>query len=198
MPPSQDAYTASKLWTSIIAAPAHDEYAQQREGLSVSYVSLCERAAYIVAQAPRDGLPFTVHDITHVDALWETADLVCGAETSLTPAEGYVLGCAFVLHDAAMCRAAYKEDLSAVVGPQIWRDMLAHAHFARNDCWPDESELDSPSVDVVKDCESRVSPRDSRSLRHATRGRVMAVRCRQPATRPIPKVQTSRRRRTQY
>lgn len=151
----QDEYMASKLWMSTLAMSADDEYARHRERLRVSYISLRKTAAVLMAEAPRDNLPFTVHDITHVDALWETADLVCGDETVLTPAEGYVLGCAFVVHDAAMSGAAYKDGLPAAVGVQKWRDLLAHAYFARNDYWPDESELDSPSPDVFKDCQAR-------------------------------------------
>jgi hypothetical protein len=51
---------------------------------------------------------YTVHDLTHADALWETASLVTGPDVELNPAEGFVLGAAFLFHDAAMGLAAYR------------------------------------------------------------------------------------------
>lgn len=42
----------------------------------------------------------TVHDITHVDALWRVAGEIAGGDYPLNPAEAFVLGGGFLLHDA--------------------------------------------------------------------------------------------------
>jgi hypothetical protein len=92
-------FTATGLWRNTLAPGArHDEHREQREHLRASYLSLRDNATALLAEAARTTPSFTVHDITHVDALWETASLVCGDRISLTPTEAYVLGCAFVLH----------------------------------------------------------------------------------------------------
>lgn len=74
---------------------------------------------------------------------------------SLTPAEAYVLGCAFVLHDAAMGEAAYMDRLPDVVGKTRWQDMLAMAFVNETDRWPTEAELLDPPAKLVEMCTSR-------------------------------------------
>ncbi|MGW2743930.1 HD domain-containing protein [Streptomyces sp. NPDC001450] len=97
---------------------------------------------------------FTVHDISHVDALWETASLMCGDQVGLNPAEAYVLGCAFVLHDAAMGTAAYRMSVPDALGQQRWRDLVSVAYFHRRGCWPDKEELDAPPAEIVEACQA--------------------------------------------
>ena len=95
---------------------------------------------------------FTVHDVSHVDALWETADLVCGDEVTLNPAEAYVLGCAFVLHDAAMGAAAYGTTVPEALGQQRWHDLVSLAYYEREGCWPDREELGDPPTEIAEAC----------------------------------------------
>jgi hypothetical protein len=95
---------------------------------------------------------FTVHDISHVDALWETASLMCGDMVGLNPAEAYVLGCAFVLHDAAMGAAAYGMSVPDALGQKRWRDLVSVAYFHQQGCWPDQEELDAPPAEIAEAC----------------------------------------------
>ena len=44
----------------------------------------------------------TIHDISHVDALWEVADTLLGPSYKINPLEGYILGIAFLIHDVAL------------------------------------------------------------------------------------------------
>jgi len=44
----------------------------------------------------RDLPDLTVHDITHLDALWEMADLVAGPDYPLNPLEAFALGAVFL------------------------------------------------------------------------------------------------------
>jgi hypothetical protein len=57
---------------------------------------------------------FTDHSIHHIDSLWDTASLVCGDDYPLNPAEAFVLGGAFLLHDLGMGLVAYPGGVDAV------------------------------------------------------------------------------------
>ena len=148
----ESGFTATGLWGGTLVGRVDDEYGAPRERLRSSYLSLRENARILLAESAASMPSFTVHDISHVDALWETASMVCGDINGLTPAAAYVLGCAFVLHDAAMGLPAYPDGLPAAVGEQRWRDMLAHAHFRIHERWPEPAELDRPSQAVLDTC----------------------------------------------
>jgi len=70
----------------------------------------------------------TVHDITHLDALWRVADQIIGPEYPLNPAEAFVLGGAILLHDAAHVMVAYPEGLKSVKQSQHWKDLIAQRY----------------------------------------------------------------------
>ncbi|WP_328492164.1 ATP-binding protein [Streptomyces sp. NBC_00414] len=146
-------FTATPLWRKTLAVrPRGDDHRVQRERLRASYLALRENAAPLLTENARSMPDFTVHDITHVDALWETADIICGEQVTLTPAEAYVLGCAFVLHDAAMGAAAYSVSLPDALGAQRWRDLVSITHFRKKGCWPDPAELDTPPAEIAEEC----------------------------------------------
>ncbi|MFF4208763.1 ATP-binding protein [Streptomyces sp. NPDC001796] len=146
-------YTSTSLWQSTLAARSGpDAHAEKRERLRTSYLELRKKAAVLLEENARSMPDFTVHDISHVDALWEMADLVCGTEVTLNPAEAYVLGCAFVLHDAAMGGAAYGTSVSETLGEDRWRDLVSVAYYHREGCWPDQEELDAPPTEITDLC----------------------------------------------
>jgi hypothetical protein len=66
----------------------------------------------------------TVHDLTHLDALWEIGSLIAGPAHAFTPAEGYVYGAAVLLHDAAMSIAAFPGGLEEIVETDEWKDTI--------------------------------------------------------------------------
>ncbi|NRQ38006.1 hypothetical protein HII36_40180 [Nonomuraea sp. NN258] len=70
---------------------------------------------------------FTEHGITHADALWEMASLVCGEEASINPAEAFVLGGAFLLHDLGMGLASYSAAGIDLKKDPKYEDLLAGA-----------------------------------------------------------------------
>ncbi|MFJ9584122.1 HD domain-containing protein [Streptomyces acidicola] len=117
-------------------------------------MALRDTASVLLAENARSMPDFTVHDISHVDALWETASLMCGEQVGLNPAEAYVLGCAFVLHDAAMGKAAYGMSVPEALGEQRWRDLVSVAHFHQRGCWPDQEELDAPPAEIAEACQA--------------------------------------------
>ena len=66
-----------------------------------------------------------MHDLTHLDALWEMASLVAEGQVSVNPAEAFVLGGGILLHDAAMSLAAFPNGLADVKRTLEWKDAIA-------------------------------------------------------------------------
>ncbi|MFE6889239.1 ATP-binding protein [Streptomyces sp. NPDC057694] len=150
---SEHDYTSTALWqTALAARSGEDPHHEQRERLRTSYLGLRKKAAVLLQENAHSMPEFTVHDITHVDALWETADLICRDKVTLNPAEAYVLGCSFVLHDAAMGEAAYGTSVPETLGEDRWRDLLSVAYYRKEGCWPDRDQLDSPPAEVADAC----------------------------------------------
>jgi len=110
------------------ASPDPEAQARLRERLK----DMRGRVSHLVGQIAKDIPELTVHDITHLDALWETASLVAGPEYPLNPAEGFVLGAAFLLHDSAMCIAAYPGGLKQIKELPQWNDAIAYHLRATN------------------------------------------------------------------
>jgi len=71
----------------------------------------------------------TIHDISHLDALWEVGSTVAGSDFPLNPIEAYVFGAAVLLHDAGLSFEAYSGGRDALRETLEWRD--AYARLAR-------------------------------------------------------------------
>ena len=66
-----------------------------------------ERASLLTSRIV-DSLPgLTLHDISHLDALWGVAGTIAGDDYTLNPLDCYLFGTAALLHDAALCHEAY-------------------------------------------------------------------------------------------
>ena len=116
--------TNVKLWENSLAGTRNDTHAAARERLRANYEACHDFSAVLAAEITRDNPSYTVHDVTHMDALWELADLIAGAEYPLTPAEVFVVGCAMLVHDLAMGMAAFPERETALLGNERWRDTV--------------------------------------------------------------------------
>ena len=118
-------YEGTTLWRSSLGRRDYDEYETARARLRVAYHTFRERAALLAAEIPQDLRDYTVHDATHLDALWELASLIAGPEIALTPTEGFVLGGAFLIHDLGMGLAAWPGGMTALMKESGWNDILA-------------------------------------------------------------------------
>lgn len=67
-----------------------------------SYLDARENAIFLLDKIRNDFPNLTVHDISHVDSLWNVANTIIGEDYPINPLEGYVLGIAFLIHDAAL------------------------------------------------------------------------------------------------
>ena len=123
-----DAYKQSSLWKT--AFPDNTiEFPQQRKRIIEAYERFRERVSLLLQQIQKELPSLTLHDITHVDALWQVASEIAGPNYPLNPAEALVLGGAFLLHDAAHCRAAYPGGLDEIRKLNEWCDAAARRNL---------------------------------------------------------------------
>lgn len=117
-------YTNTKIWQNTLE-PCGDIHDQCRERLKGAYVRFRESVGQLIQTIPSDTVGLTVHDLSHLDALWEMADILTGGKYELNPAEAFVLGGAILLHDSAMTVAAYPGGVAEVRGTVEYSDALA-------------------------------------------------------------------------
>jgi hypothetical protein len=135
----------TKLWRGTLAAqPEHDPALEARQRLRSAFLALRDRAAYVAAEIARDLPEFTVHDITHLDALWDLADLITGDGFPLNPAEAFVIGGAFLVHDLGLGLAAIPNGRGALREDPLWSDLLSLRFKKRLGRLPSEEELRQP------------------------------------------------------
>ena len=111
----------------------------------------------------------TVHDISHLDALWDTASSVAEGAVNVNPAEAFVLGASILLHDAAMSLAAYPGGLAEVRTTVPWRDAVARLALASEESGDERFDVENPPAAVVR----RIVPDVLRQL-HAERAEELA------------------------
>lgn len=127
----QKNYEKTTLWQAAFSQQS-DNLDPQREKLSRAYEDFRERVALLLAQIQRELPALTLHDITHIDALWRVASEIAGPDFLLNPAEAFVLGGAFLLHDAAHCRAAFPGGIDELRQTVEWRDSAAQRKLSAN------------------------------------------------------------------
>lgn len=94
-------YEGTSLWMTAFNAVSGDTD-QIRGTLCKEYKRSRDNAIFLLDKIGKDFPSLTVHDITHVDSLWKVASVIAGPDFPLNPLEGFVLGIAFLLHDAAL------------------------------------------------------------------------------------------------
>jgi hypothetical protein len=118
-------FEETALWQSSLAVQSNDSHAAPRTHLSEAFLKVRERAQLLAAEVARDLPDFTVHDISHLDALWDLAATIAGPEISLSPTEAFVLGSAFLVHDLGMGVAAIPGGTAGLEADSRWNDVLA-------------------------------------------------------------------------
>ena len=165
-----EAFERTRLWRNCLAVQAGDEDGDVRERLRQAYLQMRANTAVVANEIARSMPDFTVHDITHSDALWELADAITGPDFHLSPTEAFTLGGAFLLHDLGMGLVAFPGGLDDLRASAEWRDFLASTLRRYSDEPPTESELDSPPDFVVQ--EATVS---YLRMKHAERAEYLAL-----------------------
>jgi hypothetical protein len=95
-------YKSTTLWATAFGNTGlqNDRQEAARNDLLSALRKLEERVAPLLAKIDASCHELTIHDITHVHQLWSVASEICGPDYPLNPLEGFVLGAAFLIHDA--------------------------------------------------------------------------------------------------
>ena len=110
----------SRIWARSFGKESSN---RSVERLVVSLRVARERIKLITDRISSTLPGLTLHDVTHMDALWEVADVIAGDEFKLNPLEAYVFGCAVLFHDSCLCFEAYEGGQAAVRETVEWRDI---------------------------------------------------------------------------
>lgn len=148
-------FKQTALWKTAFEESRDDATQEEQAHLVGVYEAMRKRASALVAKI--QDLPYmTVHDVTHLDALWEMASIAAGDSLNLNPAEAFVFGGAVLLHDAAMTLAAFPGGKSELRQQTEWRDL--HARYA--------ASVPAGDTAAAKEAENRATA-DALRLLHA-------------------------------
>lgn len=153
------AYKQSSLWKTAFPESC-TEHAAQRKRLTEAYERFRERVSQLLGQIKAELPDLTLHDISHVDALWQVASEIAGPDYPLNPAEALVLGGAFLLHDAAHCRAAYPGGLAQLQATAEWQDSAAQRKLDLATLTEGSNDFQSVLFDTLR----TLHPRQAREL----------------------------------
>jgi len=129
------------LWNRTLGLRRKDEDHESREILRRAYLDMRKGAKFLTEQIQNDCPELTVHNVTHLDALWETADTLLGPDFPVNPSEAFVFGAAVLLHDAAMSLASYAGGVAEVATTSEWSDAVAELADSYARAHPDDVEL---------------------------------------------------------
>jgi hypothetical protein len=118
-------YQLSDTWKRSFSPTAPDLHTQARQRLSAGLEQFRRHVKPVADEIALSVPGYTDHSIGHCDALWDIADLFVDENFPLNPAEAFVLGGAFLVHDLGMGLAAHSEGLAGILGTESWLDHLA-------------------------------------------------------------------------
>lgn len=116
---------ATSLWSIAFSKSNSAKHSVSCNRLSTEFWKFREKVAKLVSSISAVLPGLTVHDISHLDALWEVADMIAGEAYPLNPLEAFVFGGAVLLHDSAMCWEAYANGQAGVRKTTEWKDAYA-------------------------------------------------------------------------
>lgn len=144
-----EAYENTSLWQHAFAQK-QDGLDQSRSRLIEAYRQFRVRVSSLLEQIKQELPALTLHDITHVDALWRIASEISGPDYDLNPAEAFVLGGAFLLHDAAHCRAAFPGGLPEIQATTEWQDTVVQYGYTAESLMAGSKEFQSVLFDTLR------------------------------------------------
>lgn len=115
-------YKRTDLWQKAFRHQ-NDGNDSLRDKLAAAYERSRENATILLDKIRKDFPNLTVHDISHVDGLWAVASTITGEGYDINPLEGFVLGCAFLMHDAVLSYEAFG-GVDALRNTPQWKDYL--------------------------------------------------------------------------
>ena len=143
-------YQLTPLWTTAFsdAGLRTDSQRTARDDLLSALRALESRVTPLLGKIDESCHELTIHDISHVHQLWSVASEVCGPDYPLNPLEGFVLGAAFLIHDAGLTAAAYPGGLPALENTVYYKDRVAALLRTVGNELPTEESLENPSAEI--------------------------------------------------
>lgn len=116
-------YQDTNTWKKILGDGIENK--EECALLKVGFEKFRDNAKLLASEIASNLPNYTVHDISHIDALWDMADIFLPNDYEISPAECFVLGGAFIIHDLGMGIAAYLEGANGIQKESIWKDTVA-------------------------------------------------------------------------
>lgn len=116
---------STSMWGRTLAARPEDPHQIHRDKLRVALMQMRDNCMVLARQIHPNLPGLTVHDESHLDALWHTADLIAGPDFAMNPLEAFVFGGAVLLHDTALTLVAYPGGLASLKATVEWQDEAA-------------------------------------------------------------------------
>jgi hypothetical protein len=157
----------TSLWQLAFDHSRSDSSPEEQAFFRSHLENMRDRVRPLVARIATDIPEFTVHDETHLDALWETASLIGPPAVTLNPPEAFVFGAAVLLHDAGMTLAAYAGGLAELKKTAAWTDAVALSRGA-------SAEQSSISAAETNELEAEILPGVLRQM-HAEKSEELAT-----------------------
>lgn len=147
----------TELWKRSLGTECESEDAEKfRKRLSAALELMHERSAALAGEIARDLPDFTVHDVSHSDALWGLADRIADSQIKLSPTEAFVFGAAVLVHDLGMASAAYVDGPDSLKTEPRWSDTVASMLRQGNGRVPTPEEIVNPAPAVVDRAKSQI------------------------------------------
>lgn len=116
---------STSLWINAFENQELARYSDDTTRLKNELIRMREKVSALVTKIGQILPGLTVHDTTHLDALWKTAETISGKNYELNPLETFIFGSAVLLHDTAMCWEAYEGGQTGIRDTLIWKDSYA-------------------------------------------------------------------------
>lgn len=107
-----------------LKARPDDPFEAYRERLRVAYDIFWERGIALAQRISAELPGLTLHDESHLSALWDRASQLTGQHYQINPLEAFVFGGAVLLHDAGHAIAAYEGGLPELKRTVEYRDAV--------------------------------------------------------------------------
>lgn len=118
-------FQQTRLWKNTLGQEQQDAFSGHRLRLRNALLGMRTNVGQLITHIPSDCRDLTVHDVTHLDALWFSAEEICGHNWELNPAEAFVFGAAVLIHDAGLTSIAYSGGKEALKATKTWADLSA-------------------------------------------------------------------------
>jgi hypothetical protein len=139
-------FNKNKIWAATLANQ-NDTNDSNRSRLRACFETFRSRIEQFIQTIPAEIPGLTVHDISHLDALWEMAELLVGGDYEINPAEAFVLGGSILLHDSAMTICAYEGGVEEIKRMVEYSDVVAQLTTASK--ISNDSVLDPKAIETL-------------------------------------------------